>query len=88
MVYGCLWKRYQTIVDGCEILHLLIDGLSHYLMWVSSILLIVQDFETIHSSNRVRHWIDLRDNVQATSIFDDKNSCFLDQRNDEQQNNL
>jgi hypothetical protein len=38
-------------VDGCEILHQLIDG-KHpimYLVWVSTILLVVQDFATIHS---------------------------------------
>ena len=39
----------NNTVDGCEIRHQLIDGLSHDFVWVSTIRLVVQDFATIHS---------------------------------------
>ena len=34
----------NNTVDGCEILHQLIDGLSHDFVWLSTIRLVVQDF--------------------------------------------
>ena len=54
------WKSIALIdfwhetVDGCEILHQLMDCLSHYFVWVSTILLVVQEFaqpSTVWSSS-------------------------------------
>ena len=39
----------QDTVDGCEILHQLIDGENLIVYRVSTILLVLQDFATIHS---------------------------------------
>jgi hypothetical protein len=36
-------------VDGCEILHQLVGGKYPIIYWVSTILLVMQDFATIYS---------------------------------------
>ena len=45
------WNIGLTTVDGCEILHQLIDGKHPTIYRVSNILLVVQDFATINSRN-------------------------------------